>query len=567
MKICFLNKLRSPPALFGACKSLKRPENHFENGRQHYPSKKSADVCPGLLEPNVNKVRTFEKLAIKNTLLYFKVSQVDPSNVAIPVYIVGTSVCAENPNRPVYIAHIDQNGSLLSTKGRVALQAAPQTEQEVLTTGVASHGYVHLFLDPLVSKQQSFKIELRLRLRQCLKLCKQQSFKTELRHRLRQCLKLKIKNCLITILKAALTNPYSHQRYPIQFSIQRSKLSPDFQQEHTLKPQLISSLLIPFSIQRSELIPDFQQERIPKPQLSYLRTERLMNRLRLAYLHITKRHTTVLTFSRLMKSCDVESNPGLVYVQTAQVKVITYNVRGLGDERKLRHLLNRLATENTGKNLDLIVCLQETYIESEGKIPYIWRGNYHLTPGLGRSCGSLTLLSAHITVVEKTDIENRAHVLYCEKSNGKRMIIVNLYAPNANNNEKAEFFETVFETASEYSERYNCDNILITGDFNLVFNEKEVKNRIRTSQEKRIADLVKDLRERAEMKDIWEVNTEFTWRRANTDCFSTIDRVLYTPKSFEILSAKATWSFEMSDHAAVVVEAVWQNETIKNRTH
>ena len=64
---------------------------------------------------------------------------------------------------------------------------------------------------------------------------------------------------------------------------------------------------------------------------------------------------------------------------------LTYNVQGLGDERKLRHLLHFMQGKKGGKNLDFIACLQETYIEKSGKIPFIWRGNYFLTPGNGHS--------------------------------------------------------------------------------------------------------------------------------------------------------------------------------------
>ena len=90
--------------------------------------------------------------------------------------------------------------------------------------------------------------------------------------------------------------------------------------------------------------------------------------------------------------------------------VTSYNVRGISEEKKLRHLLNYFYKQNRGKNSDLIVGLQETYVVKEGKLPYLWRGNYFLTPGSGHSCGCVTLLSSHINVVASKEIENRAHV-------------------------------------------------------------------------------------------------------------------------------------------------------------
>ena len=90
---------------------------------------------------------------------------------------------------------------------------------------------------------------------------------------------------------------------------------------------------------------------------------------------------------RLLLRCgDVAENPGPP-LQKAPLRTISYNVRGLGDERKLRHLLNFMHQQKGSKNSDFIACLQETYIEKPNKIPYIWRGNFHLTPGNGHSCG------------------------------------------------------------------------------------------------------------------------------------------------------------------------------------
>ena len=69
----------------------------------------------------------------------------------------------------------------------------------------------------------------------------------------------------------------------------------------------------------------------------------------------------------------------------AAMVVTSFNVRGLNDEPKLRHLINSLYKVCGGKNTDSVACLQETSIEKEGKIPYLWRGNYYQTPGAGNS--------------------------------------------------------------------------------------------------------------------------------------------------------------------------------------
>ena len=98
----------------------------------------------------------------------------------------------------------------------------------------------------------------------------------------------------------------------------------------------------------------------------------------------------------------------------AAMVVTSFNVRGLNDEPKLRHLINSLYKVCGGKNTDSVACLQETSIEKEGKIPYLWRGNYYQTPGAGNSWGCVTLLSPHISIIEGKNIGNRAHLLACQ---------------------------------------------------------------------------------------------------------------------------------------------------------
>ena len=233
--------------------------------------------------------------------------------------------------------------------------------------------------------------------------------------------------------------------------------------------------------------------------------------------------------------------------------VTTYNVRGLNDEKKLRHCLNRVYTGSSSKNTDYITCLQETYITGPGRIPFLWRGNFHLTPGRGNSCGCLTLVSSHLNIIQAVNIDDRAHVLAIQKSNENNVSIIaaNIYAPNPNTHEKIDFFEKVFEQISTLSERYSCDNIIAAGDFNLVFNESETKNRNVTSQEKRVARFVKDQMAVLNLADGWTDRTGFTWKRPNSNIFSTIDRILYSKLHLKLNIIKENWSYGYSDHAAV----------------
>ena len=269
--------------------------------------------------------------------------------------------------------------------------------------------------------------------------------------------------------------------------------------------------------------------------------------------------------SRLLRSNDVESNPG---PKESTLLVTSYNVRGLNDEKKLRHLINKVYQDDKGKNFDNIVCLQETYITGEGKLPYIWRGNMHLTPGTGNSCGCITLTSPHLNIIHAVNLENRAHVLVCQRTGdlSPTYVVANIYAPNPNNREKISFFELVFDTVNELSERFNCSNILIMGDFNLILTEKEAKNRIYTAQEKRVADCVRDQFVEMGLEDCWVNKKAYTWRRPNSNIFSTIDRLLYSKNNLVLNEVKVNWSYGFSDHAALVAGLAMKDKTPLTRS-
>jgi len=239
--------------------------------------------------------------------------------------------------------------------------------------------------------------------------------------------------------------------------------------------------------------------------------------------------------------------------QASAIRAISYNVRGLNDENKLRHLLNYMSTVGKRNSNEMITCLQETFIEKEGKIPYLWRGNYVLTAGTGHSCGCLTLLSHNLNVLARKEIGNRAHVIVCQKLGdlNATYVVANVYAPNQHCGEKIELFQKVLDQIYELGELYDCMNVLLLGDLNVIFNEAEARNRTFGRNEKRTAKALKDLLDDAELQDCWKGNTQFTWQRANSEIFSCLDRIFYRKTQLELKLIETNWSLSCSDHAAV----------------
>ena len=177
------------------------------------------------------------------------------------------------------------------------------------------------------------------------------------------------------------------------------------------------------------------------------------------------------------------------------------------------------------------------------------------------------MLSSHINVVESRNLGNRAHILACQKVNETKvsLIVANIYAPCPNTNEKLEFFNELFETISTLEATHECANIIVAGDFNLIFSPHELKNRMHTTQEKRIAAAVAQMMDEADLQDVWDSNKGYTWNRSKTDIFSTIDRILFSKNFLALSSLKVNWSLSLSDHAAVETSFNILNKKAKPR--
>ena len=246
-------------------------------------------------------------------------------------------------------------------------------------------------------------------------------------------------------------------------------------------------------------------------------------------------------------------------ITKCHLQVISQNVRGLGESKKVRHLINRCykLTKNASNSIFLF---QETYVTKLDLLNYLWRGEHHVTMGNGNSLGCITLVTAPYKIVKSHELGQRGHVLVLAKDdvNKAEVIVANVYAPNGFDAEKLQFFENVFDLVEDLAGNYNCDKVLLGGDLNLVFNDAEVQNRAISAAEVRVSDAVKLMLNRVNLIDGWScaAKRSFTWtsNRTGTPAFSTLDRVLFTKDEFDFAEMIADWSLSLSDHAAVVIK-------------
>ena len=259
----------------------------------------------------------------------------------------------------------------------------------------------------------------------------------------------------------------------------------------------------------------------------------------------------------LTSASDEQPDEQPVKGQVCDVQVFSLNVRGLTDSKKVRHLVNNCyKLSRLGK--DNVFLFQETFVPSLGILDYIWRGEYHLTPGTGNSMGCVTLVTAPFKIVSRVDIGQRGHILALSKNDVNRVdvIVVNIYAPNGFDTAKLNFFAEVLEKTNEVCESLSCRKLILAGDLNVVFGDNEVVNRQISQAEKRVAVMVKNTLTELNLADGWgdTVNKSYTWtsNRNGNQSFSTLDRICYTKSSLNLVTKIADWGLTLSDHAAVI---------------
>ena len=242
-----------------------------------------------------------------------------------------------------------------------------------------------------------------------------------------------------------------------------------------------------------------------------------------------------------------------------QLQVVSQNVRGLGCAKKVRHLINN-CYKRCREAVDSIFTFQETYVARIDLLKYLWRGEHYVTEGTGNSLGCITLVTAPLKIIRSIDLDQRGHILVLTKSDFNRaeLIVVNAYAPNGYDAEKLRYFEELVEKIDEAKGTYNCVNVIVAGDLNLVFGPNEVKNRAIGLAEARIANSVKLMWQRLSLTDGWQLTEEqsYTWTSSRTgqQAFSTLDRVLFNVACFKQISKTADWTLTASDHAAVIAK-------------
>jgi len=258
---------------------------------------------------------------------------------------------------------------------------------------------------------------------------------------------------------------------------------------------------------------------------------------------ISNRHLSL--FVKLKLLFDIETNPGPDLVTSnTKLNIFTVNCRGLGKLNKFRLMLKKANTLLNENPLSIIM-LQETMVKDDNYIKMAWKGKYVFTQGTGNSQGCITLLGNDIIVYNQINFDHRGHYFEVEGLIPERTAIVNIYAPNGYATNKREFYE-LFLGQIESSP---CQNVILSGDFNITLSEEDRHNRNASQGETNLADFLKTKLESMHMLDAWQGYSGMTWKRGGT--LSRLDRIFVRLRNFMQVSMNTDWTFCDSDHALV----------------
>jgi len=231
-----------------------------------------------------------------------------------------------------------------------------------------------------------------------------------------------------------------------------------------------------------------------------------------ANYNISKRKITL--------SHDVELNPGPEKDFKNHFTICSYNVNGIKDFRKLKrvtHFLNKLPFKN-----NCIINLQETHLTKNeiSKLEYQWKWGSCHSPA-NRASGGVSILY-NKTYFDKClgshhDNVGRMCAVTLSKEDNNYCFI-NVYAPN-DHVQSLNFLTSLNDYILLQLDNDPSINIVISGDFNLVFNpnvDSIGRNQVRN--ETIAVNFLKEMMIRFNLIDSYRLQNTwggFTWGRDN----------------------------------------------------
>lgn len=246
------------------------------------------------------------------------------------------------------------------------------------------------------------------------------------------------------------------------------------------------------------------------------------------------------------------------------LKIISLNVRGIGNFRKRRSVFNWCRKSRA----DLIL-LQETHSTNTSEIQWQheWGGKILFSHGTNNSKG-VAIIFRNGNNVDVSDIyhDNEGRILCINFVKDElNFTLVNIYAPNIENLQN-QFYDNLKDVFSQRKFE-DSDRIIIGGDFNCILNAKLDKSggieKVKDSVVHKISNIIDSF----DLIDIWRFLNpnacRFTWRQPNPLIQCRLDYFLTSNSLSEYISHSDIIPGIRTDHSAIVINVQLQKSPVR----
>jgi len=243
----------------------------------------------------------------------------------------------------------------------------------------------------------------------------------------------------------------------------------------------------------------------------------------------------------------------------------TYNVNGLGDELKVKRILNKLITSNKSRS-PTVIALQETHLTNKKLEAFNnkWRFQSVHSCFTANSAGVSILYFAHQWAAiddERIDLDGRICSLTARTHSDEKFTFLSVYVPSSNRDSIA-FIDTLEMFCLEVLQEHPDTNLVLMGDFNYTTDNKDYTTRVVSPIETVLRLKISMLIEALSVKDSYRQlhsHGGFTWgHRNSSNTRSRLDRIFLT-KSIDVLESNVITDFDQSDHSMLVTTFLISN--------
>ena len=248
---------------------------------------------------------------------------------------------------------------------------------------------------------------------------------------------------------------------------------------------------------------------------------------------------------------------GLIFANTCRtldsgssIKLVSFNVNGLGDFDKRSNFITHVNTLNA----DLVVFVDTRLNEIKSRLlqneadAFHWSfangivGNGAISRGV-----AIGIRKSSMIIAGESTVITEGNVLKTQfKFEGHEFIVYGIYGPS--DGDRPSFYESVFNDCATTPERYK----ICAGDFNVPLNFRLDTFNCNTDSRKRARERILSKMEMIGLKDIYRAkngNKElYTWHNANGTKRSRLDYFLVTENLVPVVKKADKGNFFLSDH-------------------